>query len=154
MRTVWRHRAAVELPVECIVDAIARARLNSSLLETLAMLLERRVRDPRVQGVTLTSVQVANDLAVAKVYYSVLDGEEQRRIVQKGLENVAGFLRGEVGRILHIRNAPQLRFYFDASLQRGNRIESLLREIHDHDAQGSPAADSAAPDTPHPDEEK
>ena len=91
------------------MDPIARARLNSSLLETLAALLERRARDPRVRGVTLTAVQVANDLAVAKVYYSILEGEEQRRIAQKGLENVAGFLRGEVGRILHIRNAPQLR---------------------------------------------
>ena len=119
------------------MDPIAKARLNSSMLETLAALIERRVRDPRVQGVTLTAVQVANDLAVAKVYYSILEDEERRRVVQKGLENVARFLRGEVGRILQIRNAPQLRFYFDASMQEGNRIESLLREIHDKEEQGS-----------------
>ena len=116
------------------MDPIAKARLNSNLLETIAELLERRVRDPRVQGVTLTGVDVANDLAVAKVYYSVLEGEEQRRIAQKGLENVAGFLRGEVGRLLHIRNAPQLRFHYDASLAEGNRIESLLRKIHDEES--------------------
>ena len=114
--------------------------------------VERRVRDPRVQGVTLTAVQVANDLAVAKGYYSILGDEEQRRVAQKGLENVAGFLRGEVGRLLHIRNAPQLRFYFDASLQQGNRIESLLREIHDQDKQGS-APDPAAPEKGPADEE-
>lgn len=134
------------------MDPIARARLNSSLLETLAALMERRVRDPRVQGVTLTAVQVANDLAVAKVYYSMLEGEEERRIAQKGLEKVAGFLRGEVGRILHIRNAPQLRFYFDASLQEGNRIESLLRKIHDHDTT-EPAENPEAPESPSSDEE-
>ena len=116
------------------MDPIARARLNSNLLETIAELLERRVRDPRVQGVTLTGVDVANDLSVAKVYYSILEDEEQRRIAQKGLENVARFLRGEVGRLLHIRNAPQLHFHYDASLAEGNRIESLLREIHDKEA--------------------
>jgi len=116
------------------MDPIARARLNSNLLETLAELLERRARDPRVQGVTLTAVDVARDLAVADVYYSILGSEEEQRVAQKGLENVAGFLRGEVGRILHIRNAPQLRFHFDASLERGNRIERLLREIHEQDA--------------------
>ncbi len=116
------------------MDPIARARLNSSLLETLAGLLGRRVRDPRVQGVTLTSVEVATDLAVAKVFYSTLQDDEHRRIAQKGLENVSGFLRGEIGRLLHIRNAPQLRFYYDASLAEGNRIETLLHKIHDEDA--------------------
>jgi ribosome-binding factor A len=119
---------------EIALDPIAKARLNSNLLETLAHLLERRVRDPRVQGVTLTAVEVANDLAVADVYYSVLESGDPQRIAQKGLENVAGFLRGEVGRLLHIRNAPALRFHFDASLERGNRIETLLREIHDKEA--------------------
>jgi ribosome-binding factor A len=117
-----------------LLDPIAKARLNSNLLETLASLLERRVRDPRVQGVTLTAVEVASDLAVADVYYSVLEAGEPQRIAQKGLENVAGFLRGEVGRLLHIRNAPALRFHFDASMERGNRIERLLKEIHDKEA--------------------
>jgi ribosome-binding factor A len=131
------------------MDPIARARLNSSLLETLAALLQRRVRDPRVDGVTLTAVQVARDLSVAQVYYSVLGDDETRRVAQKGLENVAGFLRGEVGRLLHIRNAPLLRFHFDASLEEGNRIESLLREIHERDQQDptqKPAAPEERPD--------
>ena len=116
------------------MDPIAKARLNSNLLETLAELLGRRVRDPRVVGVTLTGVEVASDLAVAKVFYSILGGEEERRIAQKGLENVAGFLRGEVGRLLHIRNAPQLRFSYDPSMAEGNRIETLLRKIHDEES--------------------
>ena len=116
------------------MDPIAKARLNSNLLETLAELLGRRVRDPRVEGVTLTGVEVANDLAVAKVFFSILEGDEERRIAQKGLENVAGFLRGEVGRLLHIRNAPQLRFYYDPSMAEGNRIETLLRKIHDEES--------------------
>ena len=113
------------------MDPIARARLNASLLEILAELLERRVRDPRVQDVTLTAVEVSGDLAVAKVFYSLLGDAERRRVAQRGLENGAGFMRGEAGRRLGMRNAPELRFQFDPSLEQGQRIETLLRELHD-----------------------
>jgi len=113
------------------MDPIARARLNASLLELLAELLSRRVRDPRVQHVTLTGVEVSADLAVAKVFYSLLGDDESRRLAQRGLDHAAGFLRGEAGRRLGIRNAPALRFHFDPSLERGQRIETLLRELHD-----------------------
>ncbi|UCE01646.1 MAG: 30S ribosome-binding factor RbfA [Candidatus Latescibacterota bacterium] len=113
------------------MDPIARARLNASLRDLLSELLARRVRDPRVEPVTLTGVEVSRDLAVAKVFYSVLGGEEVQRTAQRGLESVAGFLRGEVGRRLRLRTIPQLRFLFDASLERGQRIEQLLRELQD-----------------------
>jgi ribosome-binding factor A len=92
------------------VDPIARARLNASLRDLLSELLARRVRDPRVEPVTLTGVEVSGDLSVAKVFYSVLGGEEVQRTAQRGLESVAGFLRGEVGRRLRLRTIPQLRF--------------------------------------------
>ncbi len=112
------------------MDPIARARLNSQLHETLVALLERAVKDPRVEGVTLTGVEVTQDLAWAKVYFSVLGDAEERRVAAKGLANVAGFLRRELGRRLHLRSTPQLRFEYDASLERGARIEALLREWH------------------------
>ena len=113
------------------MDPIARARLNASLRDLLSELLARRVRDPRVEPVTLTSVEVSRDLSVAKVFYSVLGDEDVQRTAQRGLENVAGFLRGEAGRRMRLRTIPQLRFHFDASLERGQRIEQLLRELHD-----------------------
>ena len=126
------------------MDPVARARLNSSLLELLAELVARRLRDPRVQGVTLTGVEVSADLAVAKVYYSVLGDAERRRVVQRGLENAAGFLRGEVGRRLTLRTAPELRFHFDRSLEQGQRIESLLRELHGREGSSSGPGESSA----------
>ena len=113
------------------MDKIAQARLNARLHETLAGLLERHVNDPRVENVTVMAVEVTNDLALARVYYSLLGDEEKRRVAQRGLESVAGYLRGELGRRLRLRNAPQLRFTFDGSLARGERIETLLREWHD-----------------------
>ncbi len=112
------------------MDPIARARLNAHLHEILVALLEREVKDPRVEGVTLTGVEVTQDLGWAKVYFSVLGGAEEQRVAAKGLSNVAGFLRRELGRRLHLRTTPQLRFEYDASLERGARIETLLREWH------------------------
>ena len=141
------------------MDPIARARLNAKLHETLVALLERAVKDPRVEIVTLTGVEVTQDLAWAKVYFSVLGGEEERRVAARGLANVAGFLRGELGRRLHLRSAPQLRFEFDDSMERGQRIETLLREWHAEAEQRPPAsaeppAGGAAGDGGKPGEEK
>ena len=122
------------------MDPISQARLNANLRDVLAELLETRVRDPRVEPVSLTGVDVSRDLSFAKVFYSVLGDAEAQRIAQRGLESVAGFLRGEVGRQLRMRNVPALRFHFDASLQRGRHIESLLRDLNEGNA-GEPAGD-------------
>jgi ribosome-binding factor A len=124
------------------MDPVTRARINSQMLAVLADLLVRQVRDPRVDGTTLTAVEVTDDLSYAKVYFSHLGDGEARRVAQRGLETAAGFLRREIGRRLHLRTAPQLRFHFDASLEHGQRIETLLREWHEESnrRQGGPAA--------------
>ena len=119
------------------MDRIARARLNALLLEKLVVVLQRQVQDPRVEGVTLTGVEVTNDLAVATVYYSLLGDEERRRVAQRGLENAAGLVRREMGRGLRLRCLPRLQFHFDDSLERGQRIETLLREWHEEDPLGA-----------------
>jgi ribosome-binding factor A len=113
------------------MDPITRGRINSSMQSCLAELLEREVRDPRIERVTITGVEVAGDLAVAKVHYSVLGDTAAQRVAQRGLEQAAAFLRREVGRRLRLRTSPQLRFHFDASLATGERIETLLRELRD-----------------------
>jgi ribosome-binding factor A len=116
---------------------------------TLAELLDRQVKDPRVEGVTVTGVQVTSDMAHAKVWFSVLGGEEEKRVALRGLQNVSGFLRREIGRRLRIRAAPELQFFFDASLEHGERIETLLREWHEESARGGEAApESAAEERP------
>jgi len=121
-----------------MVDRIARARIESALLAELVELLERQVRDPRVEGVTLTGVEVARDLAVAKVFFSTLGDAEAHRVAQRGLDHAAAFLRREAGRRLRLRQSPELRFHFDASLETGQRIETLLREWHDEDKPAAP----------------
>lgn len=123
------------------MDPITRGRINSTMQECLAELLERNLRDPRVEAVTLTGVEVAGDLAVAKVHYSVLGDTEKQRLAQRGLEHAAAYLRREVGRRLRLRTSPELRFHFDSSLATGERIDTLLRQLRDGE-DPSPSAPS------------
>jgi ribosome-binding factor A len=118
------------------MDPIARARINAAIRDVLAEMLQTRLQDPRLQGVTITAVEVVPDLAVATVYYSVLGDAERRRVAELGLQRVAGILRREIGRRQRLRNAPELRFAFDDSLERGQRIETLLRQWHAGDDAG------------------
>lgn len=112
------------------MDPIARARVNDAIRDVLADLLQTRLQDPRLGGVTVTAVNVTQDLAVATVLWSVMGGAEQQDLAQRGLQRVAGMMRREIGRQLRLRHAPELRFEFDGSLERGQRIETLLREWH------------------------
>jgi len=112
------------------MDPIARARVNDAVRDVLADMLQTRLQDPRLQGVTITAVEVTQDLAVATVYFSILGDVEAQRVARRGLERVSGLLRREIARRLRLRHAPDLAFEFDASLEHGQRIETLLREWH------------------------
>jgi ribosome-binding factor A len=124
-------------------------RVALQIRRELGELLPRAVKDPRVQAaglVTVTQVHVSPDLTVARVMVSVMGqqpGEAgQAMQVLRGLRQAAGFLRGELGRRLHTRRAPELRFQLDDMVDRVDRVESLLREIH---AQAAEAKDEAEP---------
>ncbi|HWI40745.1 MAG TPA: 30S ribosome-binding factor RbfA, partial [Verrucomicrobiae bacterium] len=67
----------------------------------------------------------------ARVYFSVLGDEEQRKQSERGLNSAAGFIRKEIGRELHMRYVPEIIFRFDESVEHGDRIERLLRQIHE-----------------------
>jgi ribosome-binding factor A len=95
----------------------------------LSDLLERKVKDPRVAGVTITDVEVAPDATRAYVYFSVLGGEEWRKEAQQGLRSAGGWLRRELGQRLRLRNTPELIFRYDRSVERGERISAILDEL-------------------------
>lgn len=104
------------------------ARLNEQMKRELIMLLRNDVRDPRVGMVTITAVEVSPDLYHAKVYYSVLGDDDERATALEGLRAASGYLRGEIGRRMHIRRAPELHFSLDTTLENAMHIEQLLRE--------------------------
>jgi ribosome-binding factor A len=80
--------------------------------------------------VTITAVDVTPDLHLARVYFSVMGDEAARKNTQKGLSSSVPYIRRELGRRLRMRYVPDILFQYDSSLEYGNRIESLIREIH------------------------
>ncbi len=105
------------------------ARLNEQLKREISELLRTRVRDPRIDVVTVTGVDVTRDLAVAKVFVRLGGEPKDRAESMEGLDAAAPFLRGTLGKLLHVRRIPELRFEEDRSLERARRIEEILAEV-------------------------
>jgi ribosome-binding factor A len=93
------------------------------------MLARGQLRDPRIGFITITGVKVSPDLRVAKVFYSMLGTDEEREATQKGLDAAKGFVRREVTSRVQLRVSPEIFFAFDASVDEGDKIDRLLREV-------------------------
>ena len=109
-------------------------RLGNQVLRTLNELLRFETKDPRLDGVSLTSVDLSRDLSVARVYYSMLDPNADAAPVQAGLEKAAGFLRGKLGKAIKVRHVPELRFEHDDSAAESQRLSDLIEDALKSDA--------------------
>jgi len=114
-------------------------RVGQMVQQLLGELFARGMRDPRIGFVTITGVKMSPDLRDARVYYAVHGDAEQRKHTQKGLENARGFLRREIAANLRLRITPELHFSYDEAIDRGERIEQLIRQVHEQEARGSDA---------------
>ncbi len=104
-------------------------RVGERIRAELSELLLRRVREPAVEGVTITHVDVTRDLQTARVYYRVLAETASRRDVARALRRAQGFLRRELGGRLRLRRIPDLRFLHDDSVEQQDRLARLFDEI-------------------------
>ena len=111
-------------------------RLGTEVLRTLSQLLRVETKDPRLQGLSLTGVDLSKDLSVARVYYSLLDPETEVEQVEEGLKKAAGFLRSRLGRELQIRHVPELRFSHDDSAEESVRISHIIHNaLHSNETE-------------------
>lgn len=108
-------------------------RVGQMVQQLLGELFARGMRDPRIGLVTITGVKMSPDLREARVYWTVHGDPEQRQHTAKGLENARGFLRREIGAEMKLRITPNLHFVYDEAIDRGERIEKLIKEVHDQD---------------------
>ncbi|NWL86434.1 MULTISPECIES: 30S ribosome-binding factor RbfA [unclassified Paenibacillus] len=106
-------------------------RVGEEIKKELSVMIQRELKDPRIGFVTVTGVDVTNDLSQAKVYLSVFGDEEQKKDTLKALDKATGFLRTEIGKRIRLRHTPELIFKIDESIAYGSRIEKLLDEISD-----------------------
>ena len=109
-------------------------RVGQEVQREVNDILQKRVRDPRVEGVTITDVRVTGDLQQATVFYSTLsDKASEIKKAQEGLDKATGLIRKELGSRLSLYKTPELTFERDESVAYGNRIDELIRNLNKTD---------------------
>ena len=111
-------------------------RINEQIRRELADLIRLELKDPRVNLVTLTDVEITADYTHAKVFYTTLASAEQREEIARGLKRSAGFLRRELGKRVRIHHSPELHFVYDASVERGTQLSALIDQAVRSDETG------------------
>lgn len=108
-------------------------RTDDLVRRVISEALLTKVSDPRIGFVSVTGVRVSPEFDTARVYVSILGGEEERAETMKGLRSAASFLQSEVARSVRMRRTPRLRFLYDESVDRGFRIDETLRGLDGED---------------------
>jgi ribosome-binding factor A len=101
-------------------------RVGEQIQRELATLVQRELKDPRLGLITISAVEVSRDLAVAKVFFTVLNPAQDIKQTTQGLTSAAGFLRRELARRMQLRVVPELRFQYDSSVEKGSRLSALI----------------------------
>jgi ribosome-binding factor A len=104
-------------------------RLAETLKHEISQLIREELKDPRIGFVTVTSVEVADDLSSAKVYVSVLGDANAAKDSLDALKGAAGFVRSEIGKRVRLRHTPEILFKYDTSIEHGAHIAKLLRGV-------------------------
>jgi ribosome-binding factor A len=108
-------------------------RLDSQIRAELAELLHREMKDPRVGFATITRVETARDLGTAKVWVSIMGTDVEREQTMKALTDATPWLRRQLGSRLTLRHVPELVIRRDDSIEAGDRVLRLLRELEDEE---------------------
>jgi ribosome-binding factor A len=106
-------------------------RVGDQMKQEIADILMRRIKDPRIGFVTITDVEVTDDLKNAKVFVSIYGGDKETTL--KGLKSASTFIRAELGRRMRLKFVPEILFRFDSTVEKGAHIMELLHEIEQED---------------------
>ncbi|MDR2015830.1 MAG: 30S ribosome-binding factor RbfA [Azoarcus sp.] len=123
-------------------------RVAGQIRRELADLIRQEVKDPRVNLISLTEVELSPDYAHAKIFLTAMGGTASAPEVLEGLRHAAGFLRRELGRRIRIHTLPELHFHYDSSVEEGSRLSQLIDQTVREDAARAQAIDEN-PSTDH-----
>lgn len=104
-------------------------RLREFLKDELSQIIQQQLKDPRIGFVSITDVEVSEDLRHARVFVSVLGDDEAKEQTMAGLHSAQGFIRSEVARRMRTRYTPEIVFNLDQSIERGTRVVTLIRDV-------------------------
>lgn len=105
-------------------------RMRQILLKELSQIIQYELKDNKRGFITITDVKVTNDLSIATVYVNFLGSEDREKAGMETLNRSKGFIRTELAKRLTTRKVPELKFEIDTSLEQGNRIDAILKEIN------------------------
>lgn len=105
-------------------------KINQRIKREVGDIVLKELKDPRLEFVTITQVEVTRDLQHAKIYFSVLGKPEQVEKAQSGLSGARGFVRKLIGQRVRLRYTPDVEFIYDHTIEYSARIEAALQEIH------------------------
>lgn len=109
-------------------------RINDRLRRDLAeMIVMGEIRDPRVAGVNITDVKVDRELTYADIYVSAVEGSQRAAEILQGLESASGFIRRALAERIELRSFPRLRFHWDSTPERADRIERILATLREEE---------------------
>ena len=117
------------------MDAARARKLADRISQIVAEMLERRIKDPRLGFVTVTEARLTNDLREATVFYTVYGGEQERAETAAALQSATGIIRSEVGKQTGLRHTPSLTFIADVLPETAKRIEGLVDQVKQADAE-------------------
>jgi ribosome-binding factor A len=123
-------------------------RVGEAIRDELSQLIAREVHDPGIGFITLTKVSVTADLQQARVYYTSLGDAKAQAETAKALKRAAPFLRRQIAARIRLRRVPELSFFYDESIARGDRIEQILQDLK-AEAAARPAHESDDSTEPH-----
>lgn len=115
--------------------SVRTTRVAEQMKKEIAAIIEHQVKDPRIGFITITNVELSNDLRHAKIFFSSLGNEEQQKKSLEGLENAKGFIRKEVAQRIQLRYAPEILFRIDNSIEHGVKISQILSKIKSDEAE-------------------
>jgi ribosome-binding factor A len=106
-------------------------RINDRIREELSEMLLQEISDPRLEGISITDVKVDRELAYADIFVSALEGSVRWQEIHEGLQHAAGYLRRQLSQRVELRVFPRLRFRWDPTFERAERIEQLIASLHE-----------------------
>lgn len=117
------------------MNQIKLKRIGSEIQQELMDICNTEAHDSLLKQITITNVEVTNDLGLAKVYFTAMSDKEPRELEKELNDDTAGYLRTKIANRIDIRHTPALRFQFDNSIAYGDKIEKLINKIHENDAE-------------------
>lgn len=112
-------------------NSIKNTRINAEVQRELSNLINREIKDPRINPMTsIVSVEVSPDLKTAKIYISVLGDEESRKSTAQGLKSASSYLRGQLAKNLNLRNTPELSFIIENTIEYGVNMSKLIDQVN------------------------